>query len=164
MAETERSAKPTTDHEEIRRWAEERDEWPARVKGTGEGDAPGMIRIDFPGYSGSGSLERISWDKWFQQFDGNDLALLHRDFRHEDGDLDRFNKLVSRQGDEDQGGSESGGGGRHDSSQRRGGQEEGGSRKEYSLEDREYRDAHGEIHHHTNTYVQQHEGHSDKQA
>ena len=42
------------------------------------------------------SLERISWDEWFQQFDGNDLALLHRDFKHEDGEPDRFNKLVSR--------------------------------------------------------------------
>ena len=96
MAETERSARPTTDHDEIRRWAGERGGWPARVKGTGEGDDTGMIRIDFPGYSGGDSLERISWDEWFQQFDENELALLHRDFKHEDGEPDRFNKLVSR--------------------------------------------------------------------
>ena len=55
-----------------------------------------MIRIDFPGYSGQGSLERISWEDWFEQFEENNLALLIRDFRHEDGDLDRFNKIVSR--------------------------------------------------------------------
>jgi len=55
-----------------------------------------MIRIDFPGFSGSDSLERIEWDEWFEQFDANQLAFLHRDMRHSDGELDRFNKLVRR--------------------------------------------------------------------
>jgi len=104
MAETERSGRPTTDHDEIRHWTEERDGWPARVKGTGDENDPGMIRLDFPGYSGRESLERISWDEWFDKFDENDLALLIRDFRHEDGSLDRFNKLVHRDSDtEDRG-------------------------------------------------------------
>ena len=97
MAESERSAHPTTDHDEIRRWVEARGGWPARVKGTGGAGDPGMIRIDFPGYSGEESLERISWDEWFGQFDENELALLIRDFRHEDGEPDRFNKLVRRE-------------------------------------------------------------------
>jgi hypothetical protein len=55
-----------------------------------------MIRIDFPDFSGARSLERIEWDEWFQQFDANELAFLHRDMQHSDGQLDRFNKLVSR--------------------------------------------------------------------
>jgi competence ComEA-like helix-hairpin-helix protein len=92
-----RSAEPVTDHDFIRSWVEERGGWPARVKGTGrsKGDT-GMIRIDFPGFSGSDSLERIEWDEWFEQFDSNGLAFLHRDMRHSDGELDRFNKLVRR--------------------------------------------------------------------
>jgi len=92
-----RSAEPVTDHDFIRNWVEERGGWPARVKGTGRSkDDTGMIRIDFPGFSGSDSLERIEWDEWFEQFDSNELAFLHRDMRHSDGELDRFNKLVRR--------------------------------------------------------------------
>jgi hypothetical protein len=92
-----RSAEPTTDHDYIRSWVEERGGWPACVKGTGDSeDDVGMIRIDFPGFSGQQSLERIEWDEWFEQFDTNQLAFLHRDMRHSDGELDRFNKLVKR--------------------------------------------------------------------
>ena len=92
------TSKWTQDHEFIRRWVEERGGWPARVKGTGRSkDDVGMIRIDFPGFSGSDSLERIEWDEWFEQFDENQLAFLHRDIRHKDGQLDRFNKLVRRE-------------------------------------------------------------------
>lgn len=101
MSRTERSAHKTTDHDFIRRWVEERGGKPARVKGTGDGGDPGMIRIDFPGYSGKDSLEEISWDEWFQAFEENELAFLHRDMKHGDGDLDRFNKLVRRTGDEE---------------------------------------------------------------
>jgi len=68
------------------------------VRGTGGKDDIGMIRIDFPGFSGENSLERIEWDQWFEQFDENGLEFLHRDMRHRDGELDRFNKLVSREG------------------------------------------------------------------
>ncbi len=64
----------TTDHEEIRQWAEERGARPACVRGTGGGDDSGMIRLDFPGYSGADSLEEISWDDWFRSFDENGLA------------------------------------------------------------------------------------------
>ena len=102
MAHTTHGASRTTDHQFIRRWVEERDGWPARVKGTGDRGDPGMIRIDFPGFEGGGSLERISWDDWFRQFDENGLAFLHRDVRREDGSLDRFNKLVRRDSAEDE--------------------------------------------------------------
>jgi hypothetical protein len=89
------SARPTTDHEEIRRWAELRDGKPACVRGTGGKGDVGVLRIDFPGYSGGDTLEAISWDEWFAQFDENKLALLIQD-RTADGDLSTFNKLVSR--------------------------------------------------------------------
>lgn len=41
------TGKETTDHNEIRRWAEERDGHPARVKGTGGKQESGLLRIDF---------------------------------------------------------------------------------------------------------------------
>jgi len=85
----------TTDHEFIRTWAEERGGVPCAVAGTGgEGD-PGIIRIDFPGYSGEGSLEPISWDEWFQKFDESDLAFLYQE-ETASGELSNFNKLVKR--------------------------------------------------------------------
>lgn len=96
MARTARSANITADHQFIRRWAEARGGKPSRVKGTtrGGGD-PGMIRLDFPGYSGERSLEEISWDEWFKKFDESNLALLYQE-KTAGGELSNFNKLVSR--------------------------------------------------------------------
>lgn len=88
-------SKITTDHDEIRRWVEERGGWPACVKGTGgEGD-PGLLRIDFPGYSGEETLQRISWEEFFGAFEKHRLAFLYQD-KTSDGKVSRFNKLVSR--------------------------------------------------------------------
>jgi hypothetical protein len=87
-----------TDHEEIRQWAEDRGGFPARVKGTGGEDDVGMIRIDFPGYSGEGSLERITWEEWFDKFEERELALVVEN-QPPEGDKARFNKLVSRHHD-----------------------------------------------------------------
>jgi hypothetical protein len=50
------------DHDEIRQWAEERNARPSCVRGTGGGEDVGMIRLDFPGFSGEQSLEQIEWD------------------------------------------------------------------------------------------------------
>ncbi len=86
-----KSAEPVTDHDKIRKWAEKHGGKPARVKSTGGKGDPGVLRIDFPGYSGEDTLDEISWENWFEAFDENKLALLIRD----EGD-DRFNKLVSR--------------------------------------------------------------------
>ena len=88
--------KTTTDHEEIRRWAEERGGKPARVKSTGDDDDPGILRIDFPGGAGSESLEHISWDDWFEQFDRRNLAFLYQDEKAS-GEGSTFFKLVSRE-------------------------------------------------------------------
>ncbi len=88
-------AKATTDHEEIRKWVEERGGWPACVKGTGGKEDPGLLRIDFPGYTGEGKLQRISWEEFFEKFEENDLAFLYQDEVH--GKTSRFSKLVSRE-------------------------------------------------------------------
>jgi hypothetical protein len=93
----QRVSNTTTDHETIRQWTEERGGSPAAVEGTsrGEGD-PGMIRIDFPGYSGEGKLRPISWDEWFGKFDASGLALVYEDTTAR-GQRSNFNKLVARE-------------------------------------------------------------------
>jgi hypothetical protein len=95
-----------TDHQRIKQWAETRKAKPACVRGTGGKNDTGMIRLDFPGYSGSDSLEEITWDEWFSQFDENNLALVVQE-KTADGQRSNFNKLVSRdgQGSESRGGS-----------------------------------------------------------
>ncbi|HEY6139855.1 MAG TPA: hypothetical protein VI670_19020 [Thermoanaerobaculia bacterium] len=84
------SAKAITDHDEIRRWVEQRGGYPARVRGTGRGSDPGVLRIDYPGYSGEETLERIDWDEFFEWFDRDKLAMLAQ------GGKSRFSKFVKR--------------------------------------------------------------------
>jgi hypothetical protein len=88
--------KVTTDHEEIRRWVEERGGHPAEVVGTERDGETGMIRIDFPGYSGEGSLREIPWDEWFKKFDESNLAFVYQDTTAS-GQKSNFNKLVGRE-------------------------------------------------------------------
>ncbi len=89
-------AKKTTDHETIRKWVEERGGSPATVKGTGKkGEHAGLLRIDFPGYSGADSLEHITWEEFFEKFEQSNLAFLYQEDVH--GKTSRFNKLVSRE-------------------------------------------------------------------
>lgn len=93
MSETSHT---TTDHQVIRQWVEERDGKPACVKGTGDSDDAGLLRIDLPGYSGEDSLEPISWDAFFKKFDESKLAFAYQD-NMADGRKSNFNKLVSRE-------------------------------------------------------------------
>lgn len=88
-------SKHTTDHDEIRRWAEERNGRPATVASTHEDEDPGLIRIDFPGYSGEDTLEEITWDEWFAKFDEQGLALVYQETTA-DGSTSSFNRLVKR--------------------------------------------------------------------
>jgi hypothetical protein len=87
-------SKITTDHNQIRNWAEQRDGRPACVKGTGNKKDPGLLRINFPGYA-EDNLEDISWDEFFEKFDDNNLALLYQE-KTEDGKVNRFSKLIDR--------------------------------------------------------------------
>ena len=89
------SAQPLTDPEEIRQWAEERGGTPACVRGTGNKGDIGMLRLDFPGYSGEQSLQPISWDDWFEKFEERGLALIVQD-KTARGQKSNFNKLVNR--------------------------------------------------------------------
>jgi hypothetical protein len=95
-AKTAAAAQPLTGHREIRAWAEARGARPACVKGTGGRNDPGMIRLDFPGFTGAKSLQEISWREWFSQFDANNLALLVQEQTRQ-GQKSNFNKLVRRE-------------------------------------------------------------------
>lgn len=88
----------TTDRRTIERWAAERGAKPARVRGTGNDGDPGLIRLDFPGYTGEESLQEITWDEFFQKFDERRLALVYQD-KTAAGEPSNFNKLISRDQD-----------------------------------------------------------------
>jgi hypothetical protein len=90
------SSKSTTNHDEIRKWAEARGGKPATVKRTESNGEAGVLRIDFPGYSGSDSLEEISWEEFFKKFDEKQLAFLYQD-ETSSGEQSRFFKLLSRE-------------------------------------------------------------------
>jgi hypothetical protein len=98
----EHLSKTTTNHEEIRKWAEERGAKPTCVRGTGGKGDVGMIRLDFPGYTGEGKLEPISWEEFFEKFDANNLALVYQEHTAS-GEKSNFNKIVSRESAEDKG-------------------------------------------------------------
>jgi hypothetical protein len=86
-------ARKITDHDEIRRWAEERGGVPTVAKGTeGRGQGAGVLRFDFDGREES--LEEIDWDTFFETFEEKQLALLAQD--EIDGKKSRFFKFVER--------------------------------------------------------------------
>ncbi len=89
------TSKTTTDLKSIQKWAEQRQGTPSKVKGVG-GQEDGIIRINFPGYSGEDTLEEISWDEWYEIFQDRDLAFLYQD-KTSDGKESRFFKLVKRE-------------------------------------------------------------------
>jgi hypothetical protein len=84
-------ANTTTDHNQIRRWAERHGGKPAAVKSTHRGGDPGILRLMFPKapHSEHDALEEISWDEFFEKFDESKLALVYEDESN-------FSKLVKR--------------------------------------------------------------------
>jgi hypothetical protein len=89
------SSKKTTDHDEIRKWVEARGGRPARVKTTGSGKDPGLLRIDFPGFGNRDTLEEIPWEEFFEKFDDKKLAFLYQETL-KSGEESRFFKFVNR--------------------------------------------------------------------
>ena len=87
-------AKTTTDHDEIRHWAEQHGGKPAVVRSThgkSRKTGVGLLRLMFPKarQSDHDELEEIGWDEFFQQFDDSKLALLYEE-------RSNFNKLIGR--------------------------------------------------------------------
>lgn len=90
-------SKTTTNHDEIRRWVEERGGRPVRVSQTGDGGDPGILRIEYPGVGdeADASLEPISWEEFFDKFEESQLAFLYQEETAE-GEESRFSKLINR--------------------------------------------------------------------
>lgn len=84
-------AETTTDHETIRKWAEQHGGRPAAVRSTHKVDDVGIVRIMFPEREQSqhDQLDEITWDEFFRQFEESKLALLYE----RDG---VFSKIVGR--------------------------------------------------------------------
>ena len=94
-------SKVTTDHQRIKEWAEERGGSPTRVKDTNKGNSAGVLRIDYPDYSGKKTLEKITWEEFFEGFEKNNLAFLYREGT-KDGKESSFSKLIDRDSAKDQ--------------------------------------------------------------
>lgn len=90
-----KNAEVTTDHARIQQWVEARQGIPATVKGSGGAEPAGILRIDFPGYSSKASLEKISWEAFFNKFEERKLAFLFQE-NTSAGPPSRYWKLVKR--------------------------------------------------------------------
>lgn len=95
MTNNQSESKITADHDLIRKWIEEREGIPSVVKGTGEKETAGILRIDFPPAGTKPNLRHISWEEFFKTFEDKNLAFLYQDKTRE-GEISRFNKFVNR--------------------------------------------------------------------
>lgn len=75
----------TTDHDVIRRWAEDRHATPATVSGAGHDGEVGELRIDFDFGNDLEELRELSWDEWFRAFDERGLEFVFQDGTRPDG-------------------------------------------------------------------------------
>lgn len=85
----------TTDHDEIRRWAEERDAVPAIVRDPHDDEGPRLLRFDIAGRGAGEELQRISWEEFFDIFDDERLAMVYQE-ETETGERSFFSEFVSR--------------------------------------------------------------------
>jgi len=89
-------SKTTTNHKEIRKWAEKRGGRPATVESTQhKGESAGLLRIDFPGGAGDPPLKEITWEQFFEKFDESKLALVYQE-QKADGEESTFCKFINR--------------------------------------------------------------------
>jgi hypothetical protein len=85
-----------TSHEDIKQWTEKRQGLPMAVESTLNDNKDGaVIRLAFSkdAKHHNGQLTSISWEKFFEIFDHNNLALIVSN----NNDSDQFNKIVKRE-------------------------------------------------------------------
>lgn len=85
----------TTNHEVIKKWAEERGAVPATVQGSEHAGHLGVLRFDFPP-GDSDRLRQVSWDEWFATFDERRLNFIYQEERS-DGRQSNFFRLENPQ-------------------------------------------------------------------
>lgn len=89
-----RSIETTTDHETIRRWIEERGSTAARVTESA-GDDPGSLAV-VPEDTDDDSIEKITWEEFFEVFEEEDLAFVYQTER-DDPNERWFCRFVDRE-------------------------------------------------------------------
>jgi len=87
----EAKTKMTVDHDQIKKWAEERRGAPAMIRGTDE--TGGALRIDFG--ENEVNLAPVSWEEFFDAFDDRGLVFLYQE-KTPEGKLSRFYKFSER--------------------------------------------------------------------
>jgi hypothetical protein len=96
----DKDTKVTTDHDTIRKWAEDRGGKPAVAHLTFHND-PGPdhapIRILFPDTPGSDQLDEVSWPQLFRVFEEKNLAFAYQD-QTSDGKTSHYFDFVQRPG------------------------------------------------------------------
>lgn len=88
-------SKTTDNHERIKQWVKHRDGKPALMDGIVPEHRGGeMLRISFMD-GRDGPLHEISWDKFFEIFDDNNLLFLYQE-ETEDGKKSKFYRFIRR--------------------------------------------------------------------
>ena len=83
MSETKTAeAKATKDHDEIRRWAEERGGKPSAAADTRSPIDPGILQLEFDPTDRKPDV--LTWGEFFETFDDAELTFLYQD-ETEDG-------------------------------------------------------------------------------
>ncbi len=138
----------TTDHDAIRKWAEQHGGKPAAVDRTHADGDVGIIRIMFPkaAQSEHSHLIEIGWDEFLSEFEKRKLALVF-------DPKGMFSKIIGRDTAEQRMGDHDAARPGHQQQSRRDPSDDSSG---YSLKEREYRDSEGNVHHHTNAYMEQH--------
>ncbi len=85
----------TRDHNKIKKWIEERNGVPAKIKGTANKDGGGVLRIHFPENSESNEFEKMDWKEFFEEFEVNNLDFLYQEEK-ENGKASTFHKFIAR--------------------------------------------------------------------
>jgi hypothetical protein len=75
----------TTDHDVIRRWADDRHATPSTVAGTEHDGHLGVLRLDLEFGQEFEDLEPVSWDAWFAAFDEQGLQFVYDETPRPDG-------------------------------------------------------------------------------
>jgi hypothetical protein len=94
MSNMSGDTKSTTDHDLIRKWAEDRGGRPVRVLNVfGAQPDESHLRIDFLFDKYDDGVQQISWDEFFAIFDREGMALVYQT-ETESGILSRFGRIV----------------------------------------------------------------------
>ena len=82
--DTTNDVQTTTEHALVRQLIEDRDGYPAHLAGSeGEGDQ-GLLQVGLAEVDQDEELKEISWEEFFEEFEGKDLAFAYREGGEED--------------------------------------------------------------------------------